>query len=98
VKLVVVLPELLFPEASEKKPLRTNARPEPLDLSAVGVNTTEYDVPEPEKDDNVPPLNVMSPTAKSVEASDNAIVRVDVSPDFSVVALAVMVTVGANVS
>ena len=55
-------------------------------------------MPDPEKDDNVPPLNVMSPTAKSVDASDNVIVRVDVSPDFSVVALAVMVTVGANVS
>ena len=55
-------------------------------------------MPEPEKDDNVPPKNVMSPTAKSVDASDNVMVRVDVSPDFSVVALAVMVTVGASVS
>jgi len=97
--LVVVLPELLFPAASEKKPLRTNALPEPLALSAVGVNTTVYDVPETAvKDDNVPPLNVMSLTAKSVEASDNVMVRVEVSPDFSVVALAVMLTVGASVS
>ena len=52
-------------------------------------------MPDPEKDDNVPPLNVMSPTTKSVEASDNVIVRVDVSPDFSVVALAEIETVGA---
>ena len=55
-------------------------------------------MPDPEKDDNVPPLNVMSPTAKSVDASDNVIVRVDVSPDFSVVALAAIETVGACVS
>ena len=52
-------------------------------------------MPEPEKDDNVPPKNVMSPTAKSVDASDNVIVRVDVSPDFSVVVLAEIETVGA---
>ena len=52
-------------------------------------------MPDPEKDDKVPPLNVMSPTAKSVDASDNVIVRVDVSPDFSVVALAEIETVGA---
>jgi hypothetical protein len=52
-------------------------------------------VPEPVKDDNVPPLNVMSPTAKLVDTSDNVMVRVDVSPDFSVVALAEIETVGA---
>ena len=52
-------------------------------------------MPEPVKDDNVPPPNVMSPTAKLVDASDNVMVRVDVSPDFSVVALAEIETVGA---
>ena len=52
-------------------------------------------MPEPVNDDSVPPLAVISVTTKSVEASDNVMVRVDVSPDFSVVALAEIETVGA---
>ena len=92
---VAELAVLLFPAASVNTPLATDTEPEPLCVFAVGVNTTEYDVPEPVKDDNVPPPNVMSPTAKLVEASDNVMVRVDVSPDLSVVALAEIETVGA---
>jgi hypothetical protein len=98
VKAVVELAVLLFPAASVNTPLATDTEPEPVCVFAVGVNTTEYDVPEPLNDDNVPPLAVISVTTKLVDASDNVNVNVDVSPDFSVVALAVMVTVGANVS
>ena len=86
---------MLFPAASVNAPLATDTEPEPLCVFAVGVNTTEYDVPEPVNDDSVPPLAVISVTTKSVEASDNVMVRVDVSPDFSVVALAEIETVGA---
>ena len=93
---VAELAVLLFPAASVNLSSATDIEPEPLCVFAVGVNTTVYDVPETAvNDDRVPPLNVMSPTAKSVDASDNVIVRVDVSPDFSVVALAEIETVGA---
>ena len=93
---VVELAVLLFPAASVNLSSATDIEPEPLCVFAVGVNTTVYDVPETAvNEDRVPPLNVMSPTAKSVDASDNVIVRVDVSPDFSVVALAEIETVGA---
>jgi len=101
VSYVIVVAELavlLFPAASVNAPLETDTKPEPLCVFAVGVNTTEYDVPEPLNDDNVPPLNVMSPTAKSVEASDNVMVRVDVSPDFNETEPAAIETVGACVS
>ena len=81
---VAELAVLLFPAASVNAPLATDTEPEPLCVFAVGVNTTVYDVPEPVNDDNVPPLDVMSPTTKSVEASDKVNVNVDVSPDFSV--------------
>ena len=95
---VAELAVLLFPAASVNPPLATDTEPEPLCVFAVGVNTTLYDVPEPLNDDNVPPLNVMSPTAKSVEASDNVMVRVEVSPDFSEAEPAAIETVGACVS
>ena len=96
---VAELAVLLFPAASVNPPLATDTEPEPLCVFVVGVNTTVYDVPETAvKDDNVPPLNVTSPTTKSVEASDKVNVKVDVSPDFSVVALAAMLTVGTRVS
>jgi hypothetical protein len=99
VSYVIVVAELavlLFPAASVNLSSATDIEPEPLCVFAVGVNTTVYDVPETAvNEDRVPPLNVMSPTAKSVDASDNVIVRVDVSPDFSVVALAEIETVGA---
>ena len=74
--------------------------PEPLCVFAVGVNTTVYDVPETAvNDDRVPPLNVTSPTTKSVEASDNVIVNTEVSPDFKVDLLAVIeLTEGTCVS
>ena len=46
-------------------------------------------------EESVPPVTETSPVAKFDDASDNVIVRVDVSPDFSVVALAEIETVGA---
>jgi hypothetical protein len=59
--------------------------PEPVAVSAVGVNTTEYTVDDVAvNDESVPPETVMSPTAKSVAASDNVKVIVSVWPDLSV--------------
>jgi hypothetical protein len=96
---VVELAVLVLPAVSEKTPLETETEPEPLWEFAVGVNTTVYDVPEPVNDDNAPPLAVMSPTTKSVEASDNVIVNTEVSPDFKVDLLAVIeLTEGTCVS
>ena len=95
---VAELAVLLFPAASVNPPLATDTEPEPLCVFVVGVNTTVYDVPEPLNDDNVPPLAVISVTTKLVDASDSVNVNVDVSPDFSVVALAAMLTVGTRVS
>ena len=92
---VAELAVLLFPAASVNAPLATDTEPEPLCVLAVGVNTTVYDVPEPVNDDNVPPLDVMSPTTKSVEASDKVNVNVDVSPDFNEAELAAIETYGA---
>ena len=68
-------------------------------MFAVGVNTTVYEAPEPANDDRAPPLTVMSPTAKLVEASDNVNVNTEVSPDFSADELAVIeLTEGRTVS
>ena len=68
-------------------------------MVVVGVNTTVYDVPDTAvNDDRVPPLKVMTPSTKLVEASDNVIVSVDVSPDFNKVELAAIDTVGAVAS
>jgi hypothetical protein len=75
---VVELALLVLPTASVNAPLATDTEPEPLCVLAVGVNTTEYDVPEPLNDDNVPPLTVISPTAKSVADSESVKVNVDV--------------------
>ena len=56
-------------------------------------------MPEPENDDNVPPLNVTSPTTKFVDASDNVMVNTEVSHDFKVDLLAVIeLTEGTCVS
>ena len=96
---VAELAVLLFPAASVNTPLATDTEPEPLCVFAVGVNTTEYDVPEPVKDDNVPPLNVTSPTTQFVDASDNVMVNTEVSHDFKVDLLAVIeLTEGTCVS
>jgi hypothetical protein len=93
---VAELAVLLLLAASVNAPLATDTEPEPLCVFAVGVNTTVYDVPETAvNDDRVPPLNVMSPSAKFVEASDRVNVNVEFSPDFSVDALAVIETEGA---
>ena len=92
------LAELVFPAASVNAPLATDTEPEPLCVSAVGVYTTEYDVPEPVNEDNAPPLAVMSPTTKSVVDSDNVNVKVDVWLALSDVEVAAIVTVGAVVS
>ena len=87
-----------LPAASVNLSKATDTEPELVCVFAVGVNTTVYDVPEPENDDKVPPLNVMSPTTKLVEASDKVNVNVDVSPDFNEAELAAIETVGACVS
>ena len=93
---VAELAVLLFPAASVNLSTATDIEPDPLCVFAVGVNTTVYDVPETAvNDDRVPPLNVMSPSAKFVEASDRVNVNVEFSPDFSVDALAVIETEGA---
>ena len=89
---------LPLPAASVNLSKATDNEPELVCVFAVGVNTTVYDVPEPENDDKVPPLNVMSPTTKLVEASDKVNVNVDVSPDFNEAELAAIETVGACVS
>ena len=87
-----------LPAASVNLSKATDTEPELVCVFAVGVNTTVYDVPEPENDDKVPPLNVMSPTTKLVEASDKVNVKVDDSPDFNEAELAAIETVGACVS
>ena len=96
---VAELAELLFPAASVNLSTSTDMEPEPLCVFAVGVNTTVYDVPETAvNDDRVPPLNVMSPTTKLLEASDKVNVNVEVWPDRNEVELAEIDTVGAVVS
>ena len=49
-------------------------------------------------EESVPPVTETSPVAKFEDASDNVIVKVDVSPDFSVDELAEIETVGTRVS
>ena len=97
---VVELAVLLLPAASVNVPRAIDTEPEPLCVFAVGVNTTVYTVEEvPVNDDSVPPLTVMSPTTKFVDASDKVIVSVDVWPDFNVDELATIeLTDGAVVS
>ena len=76
---VVELAVFVFPAVSVNAPLATDTEPEPLCVSAVGVYTTVYDVPDTAvNDDNVPPVTVMSPTTKSVVDSDKVNVKVDV--------------------
>ena len=76
---VAELAGLLFPAASVNLSTATDMEPEPLCVFAVGVNTTVYDVPETAvNDDRVPPLNVMSPSTKLLEASDRVNVNVEV--------------------
>ena len=86
---------LSFPAVSANLLHPTDTEPELLWVFAVGVNTTVYEAPEPANDDRVPPLTVMSPTTKSVEASDKVKVKVDVSPDFNEAELAAIETDGA---
>jgi hypothetical protein len=96
---VAELAVLLFEAASVNVPSATDTEPVPLCVFAVGVNTTVYDVPETAvNDDRVPPLKVMSPTTKLLEASDRVNVNVEVWPDRNEVELAEIDTVGAVVS
>ena len=46
-------------------------------------------------EESVPPETETSPVAKFEDASDNVIVKVDVSPDFNEAELAAIETVGA---
>jgi hypothetical protein len=89
-----------FPAASVNVAPATEMDPEPVAVSAVGVNTTEYTVDDVAvNDDSVPPDTVMSPTAKSVAASDSVKVMVSVWPDLSVPEpVCVSDTVGTEVS
>ena len=76
---VAELAVLLFPAASVNLFTATDIEPDPLCVFAVGVNTTVYDVPDTAvNNDSVPPLNVMSPSTKFVEASDRVNVNVEV--------------------
>jgi len=91
---------LLFPAASVNVAPATEIAPVPDCVLVVGVNTTEYTV-----DDvvvsapMVPPVTVMSPTAKSVDASDSVNVMVSVWPERSVPdPVRASDTVGASVS
>jgi hypothetical protein len=96
---VAELAVLLFEAASVNVPSATDTEPVPLGVFAVGVNTTVYDVPETAvNDDRVPPLKVMSPTTKFVEASDNVNVNIEVWPERNEDELAEIDTVGAVVS
>ena len=82
---VAALAVLLFPAASVNTPLEIDTEPVPPCVFVVGVNTTLYTVDEVAvTDESVPPETETSPVAKFEEASDNVIVRVEVSPDFSV--------------
>jgi protoporphyrinogen oxidase len=89
-----------FPVASVNVAPVTDIDPDPDCVLAVGVNTTEYTV-----DDvvvsapMVPPETVMSPTAKSVAASESVNVMVSVWPERSVPdPVRTSDTVGASVS
>ena len=95
---VVELAVLLFAAESVNAPSATETEPVPLCVFAVGVNTTVYEVPEPVNDDRVPPLKVMSPSTKFVEASDRVNVNVEVWLERKEVELAEIDTVGAVVS
>jgi hypothetical protein len=96
---VAELAVLLFPAVSVNLSAATDIEPEPLCVFAVGVNTTVYDVPETAvNDDRVPPLTVMSPTTKSVAASDKVNANIEVWPERNEDELAEIDTVGAVVS
>ena len=82
---VVVLAVFELPAASENVAPATEIDAEPEFVFAVGVNTTEYTVDDVVvRAPMVPPVTVMSPTTKSVAASDSVKVIVSVCPDLSV--------------
>ena len=91
---------LSLPSASVNVAPATEIEPVPVCVFVVGVNTAEYTVDEVVVSvPMVPPERVMSPAAKSDDASDSVNVTVSVCPDFKVPEPArVMVTVGAAVS
>ena len=76
---------MLFPAASVNVAPATDIDPEPEAVSAVGVKMTVYTVDDVAvNEESVPPETVMSPTAKSVDASDSVNVMVSVWPDLIV--------------
>ena len=91
---------LSLPVASVNVAPTTEIEPVPELMFAVGVNTTEYTVEEVEVSAPiVPPVTLMSPTAKVDDASDSVKVMVSVWPDLSDPEPArVMVAMGAAVS
>lgn len=75
-----LLAVLVFPATSAKPPADTDKDAVPSAF-AVGVNVAEYTVADEEANpDNDPPVTDTSPTTKSVDASDNVNVIVDVPP------------------
>jgi hypothetical protein len=96
VKAVLAVFPLAAASVNMPAPTEIDAVPDAPD---VGVNVAVYVVPEPLKPDNVPPETDISPTRKSVEASDNVKVSTSVlltpnEPD----AARVIDTVGGVVS
>ena len=96
----VLLAVLSLPVASVKVAPATDKDPVPDCVFVVGVNTTEYTVDEVVVSvPMLPPEMVMSPAAKSDDASDSVKVTISVCPDFKEPEPArVIVTVGAAVS
>ena len=91
---------LLLPTASVKVAPATEMVPIPELVFAVGVNTTLYSVEDVEVSAPiVPPVKLMSPTAKVDDASDSVKAMVSVWPDLRDPEPArAMVTMGAAVS
>jgi hypothetical protein len=91
---------LLLAAASVKVAPETEMLPVPEFVFVVGVKTTEYTVEDVVVSvPMLPPVTVMSPTAKLDDASDSVKVMVSVWPDLSVPDPArVMATVGTTPS
>jgi len=89
---------LVLPAASEKAVSPTHITPFVV-LSSVGVNVAVYSVPETSvRALRLPPLTLISPKTKSVDASERVKVTVVVSPFFNDAAADVIAIVGLSVS
>jgi len=89
---------LVLPAASEKAVSPTLITPSVV-LSSVGVNVAVYSVPDTSVSAlRLPPLTLISPKTKSVDASERVKVTVVVSPFFNDAAADVIAIVGLSVS